>query len=95
MVILWVDRLSHMNSLGGTNNTGCAFLHILKRALEVAGVPEWMRILAVVKEMALHMWVGGPSPSLRRASERQSGDPLGRPYIYNKTSNSRIRFVTR
>jgi hypothetical protein len=28
------------------------------RALEAAGMPEWMRIAPTVKEMALRLWVG-------------------------------------
>ncbi len=34
------------------------------RALEATGVPEWMRITAVVKEMALTLWVGSTIPAL-------------------------------
>jgi hypothetical protein len=32
------------------------------RALEAAGMPEWMRITPTVKEMALRMWVGTTIP---------------------------------
>ncbi len=35
-----------------------------ERALAAAGMPEWMRITAVVKEMALRLWVGGTIPVL-------------------------------
>ncbi len=34
------------------------------RALEAAGVAEWMRITAVVKEAALRLWVGTTIPAL-------------------------------
>jgi len=34
------------------------------RALEAAGMPEWMRITPTVKEMALRMWVGATIPGV-------------------------------
>ncbi len=33
------------------------------RALEAAGMPEWMRITPTVKEMALRLWVGETIPA--------------------------------
>ncbi len=34
------------------------------RALEKAGMPEWMRITPTVKEMTLRLWVGSTVPGL-------------------------------
>ncbi len=34
------------------------------QALEIAGMPEWMRISPTVKEMALRLWIGSTIPPL-------------------------------
>ncbi|WP_143301775.1 hypothetical protein [Candidatus Entotheonella palauensis] len=34
------------------------------RALEAAGMPEWMRITPTVKEAALRLWIGSTIPAL-------------------------------
>ncbi len=34
------------------------------RALEAAGMPDWVRIAPTVKEMALRLWVGATIPGV-------------------------------
>ena len=40
------------------------WLERARRALEAAGMPEWMRIVPTVKEMALRLWVGSTIPEV-------------------------------